>query len=130
MGLFGGGNSSNTTTVQNTEQTITPQSSLQGAAGSSNFQITPSTSSGSIGAINAQSYNAPIYLTPSTNIGDAAIAAAQATAQAQIASNTPTQPVTSSSSSFDWSTLFAPPYIYYWIAGIVLLMILRGHHKG
>lgn len=136
MGLFGGGNSSSSTstTTNNLENTVTPQSDLSGSTAGVNVQTSPTALQGSVGAIttNASSFFAPVYNTPSFNEGDSAIDAAQQTAQAQISAQSAAQQAgaTSASSSPSWFTnLFQAPDIYYLIAGLVLLMIFRGHHR-
>lgn len=123
MGLFGGGNSQSTSNVTNTQETTTTQVDMSGSAGASSQTIVGGSGDGTI---SANSYNAPLYLTPSTNIGDAAIKLAQQTAQASIAASAPS---VSSDSGSILDKIFAGNNLYWIIGAVVLVMIWRGHHK-
>lgn len=135
MGLFGGGNvsSKNSVSTQNYNATTTPQTDLSGSTAGSAAVVTPTVlGGGSVGAINttSSSFFAPVNYTPSVNYGDAAVKAAQQTAQTALQSTSASQQaqVTSSNSPSWFTALFSAPDIYYLLGALVLLMIYRGHH--
>jgi hypothetical protein len=128
MGLFGGGNSSTTTTtlVQDYTGTNAPGLSLDGAAGSVGLVISPQVvGSGSIGGIAPTLYNAPVYLTPSVNVGDSAIQAAQQTSQAAIAAQSPNANTAGST----LQNLLSGDNLYWIIGALVIVMFARGHAR-
>jgi hypothetical protein len=126
MGLFGGGNSTSTVNAQtyNFEGTSSNEADQAGAAGSSSLVIAPQIiGGGTIGDISPAIYNAPIYLTPSVNTGDAAVAAAQQTAQDALTASAPNASTLGST----LSSLFSGSNLYWILGALVVIMLARGH---
>lgn len=128
MGLFGGSSTTENTTVKNTEVNATNTFNPTGTSpGSTVLNISPTdTGDGTFGSISPSVFNAPLYITASTNTGDAAIQAAQQTAQD--AATASTAGVTSSLPSW-LQNLLSGNGIYWVIAALVLFMLGRGHGR-
>jgi preprotein translocase subunit SecF len=125
MGLFGGGNSTTntSTTVQNYEGTSSNEIDAAGAGNALNILNAPQAIGGSTGGISTTAYYAPLYVTPSINLGDDAVQAAQQTAQSALSTGTANQGTVSST----LSSLFSGDNLYAILFALVAIMLWRGH---